>query len=74
MEFSLLYTLATELQGMLCLFFGVLSSNKLQRNQRFLNFVVKKNGESAGVAQLVEQRFCKPQVVGSSPFSSSIFK
>jgi hypothetical protein len=25
----------------------------------------------AGVAQLVEQRFCKPQVVGSSPFSSS---
>ena len=29
---------------------------------------------SAGVAQLVEQRFCKPQVVGSSPFSSSIFE
>jgi hypothetical protein len=28
----------------------------------------------AGVAQLVEQRFCKPQVVGSSPFSSSIFE
>jgi hypothetical protein len=28
--------------------------------------------ERAGVAQLVEQRFCKPQVVGSSPFSSSI--
>lgn len=26
----------------------------------------------AGVAQLVEQRFCKPQVVGSSPFSSSM--
>ncbi len=27
----------------------------------------------AGVAQLVEQRFCKPQVVGSIPFSSSRF-
>ncbi len=26
----------------------------------------------AGVAQLVEQRFCKPQVAGSNPFSSSI--
>ena len=23
---------------------------------------------------MVEQRFCKPQVVGSSPFSSSIFE
>ena len=30
-------------------------------------------GIRAGVAQLVEQRFCKPQVVGSSPVSSSIF-
>ncbi len=27
---------------------------------------------SAGVAQLVEQRFCKPPVVGSSPITSSV--
>ena len=32
-----------------------------------------ESGFWAGVAQLVEQRFCKPQVVGSSPFSSSTF-
>ena len=39
------------------------------------NFAELKNiaGTHAGVAQLVEQRFCKPQVVGSSPVSSSIF-
>ena len=28
---------------------------------------------SAGVAQLVEHRFCKPVVVGSSPITSSTF-
>jgi hypothetical protein len=28
------------------------------------------NGSSAGVAQSVEQGFCKPQVVGSIPSSS----
>ena len=28
--------------------------------------------EHAGVAQLAEQRFCKPQVGGSSPFASSL--
>jgi len=27
----------------------------------------------AGLAQLVEQLFCKQQVIGSSPVSSSIF-
>ena len=26
----------------------------------------------AGLAQLVEQRFCKPQVVGSNPITSSM--
>lgn len=30
-------------------------------------------GRDAGLAQLVEQRFCKPQVVGSNPIASSIF-
>lgn len=29
--------------------------------------------ERAGLAQLVEHRFCKPAVAGSSPIASSIF-
>ena len=29
--------------------------------------------KSASVAQLAEQRFCKPQVVGSSPSAGSIY-
>lgn len=32
----------------------------------------RQNSGSAGVAQLVERRFCKPQVVGSIPTPGSI--
>ena len=35
--------------------------------------ICEYNDNIAGVAQLVEQRFRKPQVVGSSPTVSSIF-
>jgi hypothetical protein len=35
MEFSLLYTLATELHGFLCPFFGVLSSNNSLKIKEF---------------------------------------
>ncbi len=38
---------------------------------KFLHLALKFIS-SAGLAQLVEQRFCKPQVVGSNPIASSI--
>ena len=36
-------------------------------------FIIKFTNFIAEVAQLVEQRFCKPQVVGSSPSFGSIY-
>jgi len=43
----------------------------LQEIRLELNFGPEYNINIAGVAQLVEQRFRKPQVVGSSPTVSS---
>ena len=37
----------------------------------FASVIVRRSPSWAGVAQSVEQRFCKPQVMGSSPLASS---
>src|SRR6185437_858949 len=45
-------------------------SNAVQR-LTFSMFVAKALRHGAGLAQLVEQRFCKPKVAGSSPASGT---
>ena len=49
----------------------VLSKVFTQHKQKIDTLEARSEKRNAGVAQLVEQGFCKPQVVGSNPIASS---